>query len=87
MTMHGKNYDQLCGLIETFMDTAIQAMGQTDEMMAVAQRMADDSRDVWRDAAVHALDAALQLDDVGLRRKIQRLRDTLAASEEERRVG
>jgi len=32
-------------------------------------------------------DAALALDDAGLRRKVQRLRDRLAQSEEERRVG
>jgi hypothetical protein len=66
---------------------ANHAMGQTDEVMAIAQRMADDSEDQWRDAAVRVLDAALALDDAGLRRKVQRLRDTLAASEEERRVG
>ena len=66
---------------------ASQAMSQTDELIAMAQRMADDSHDQWRDAAVRALDAALALDDAGLRRKVQRLRDALAASEGERRVG
>ena len=61
---------------------ASEAMSQTDELMAVAQRMADDSQDQWRDAVVRVLDAALALDDAGLRRKVQRLRETLARETE-----
>ena len=38
--------------------------------------------DEWRQVVVRALDDALKLDDGGLRRKVQHLRDTLAASEE-----
>ena len=60
---------------------ANQAIGQADEMTAMLQRTVDDSEEQWRDTAVRVLDAARALDDAGLRRKVQRLRDTLARSE------
>ena len=88
MTEHGKDYDQLRELVETFTEKANQAIGQADEQTTMlVERTVDDSQDECRQAVMRVLDAALALDDAGLRRKVQRLRDTLAASEEERRVG
>ena len=87
MTGHGTDYDQLRELVETFAEKANQAIGQADEQTAMlVERTVDDSQDEYRPAFMRVLDAALALDDAGLRRKVQRLRDTLAASEEERRV-
>ena len=79
MTGHGSDYDQLRGLVKIFTERANQAIGQADEMTAMLQRTVDDSQEQWRDTAVRVLDAALELDDAGLRRKVQRLRDALAA--------
>ena len=78
-----KDYDRLHELVETFTERVGEAISQTEEMTAEAGQDPDE----WRQLIARALDAALQLDDAGLRRKIQHLRDTLAASEEERRVG
>ena len=83
MTEHGKNYDQLHELVETFTERVDEAISQAEEITS------DDSqdRDEWRQLVVRVLDAALAVDDAGLRRRVQRLRDTLAASEVERHVG
>jgi hypothetical protein len=78
MTSHGKDYDQLRGLVETFTERVGEAISQAEELTA------EDGQDPneWRQLIARALDAALRLDDAGLRRKVQRLRDTLARSEE-----
>jgi hypothetical protein len=83
VTRHGKDYDQLHELVETFTERVGEAISQAEEMTAEDGLDPDE----WRQLVVRTLDAALKLDDAGLRRKVQRLRDTLAASEEERRVG
>jgi hypothetical protein len=78
VTRHGKEYDQLHGLVETFTERVGEAISQAEEMTAEDGQDPDE----WRELVARALDAALQLDDAGLRRKIQHLRDTLAPSEE-----
>ena len=83
MTGHGKHYDQLHELVETFTERVGEAISQAEEITAEDGQDPDE----WRQLIAGALDAALKLDDAGLRLKVQRLRDTLAASEEERRVG
>jgi hypothetical protein len=77
MTGHGKDYDQLRGLVETFTERVGEAISQAEEMTA------EDSQDPdeWRQLIARTLDAALKLDDAGLRRKIQHLRDALARPE------
>ena len=82
MTRHGNDDDQLHELVETFTERVGEAISQAEEMTAEDGLDPDE----WRQLVVRTLDAALKLDDAGLRRKVQRLRDTLAASEE-RRVG
>src|SRR5436190_1155280 len=73
MTGHGKDYDQLRGLVETFTERVGEAISQAEEMTA------EDSQDPdeWRQLIARALDDALNLDDAGLRRKVQHLRDAL----------
>jgi hypothetical protein len=83
VTGHGNDYDQLHELVETFTERVGEAISQAEEMTAEDGQDPDE----WRQLVVRTLDAALKFDDAGLRRKVQRLRDTLAASEEERRVG
>ena len=60
---------------------ASHATNETDELTAMVEHAAGDSEAQRWDATVRALDAALALDDAGMRRKVQRLRDTLAARE------
>jgi hypothetical protein len=81
ITGHGSDYDQLRGLVEIFTERANQAIGQADEMTAMLQRTVDASQEQWRDTAVRVLDDSLELDDAGLRRKLERLRDALAAGD------
>jgi hypothetical protein len=78
VTGHGKDYDQLRGLVESFTERANQTISQAEEMTAKDSQDPDE----WRQLIARALDDALKLDDAGLRRKVQRLRDTLARSEE-----
>jgi len=77
VTGHGKDYDQLHELVETFTERVGEAISQAEEITAEEGRDPDE----WRQLIARALDAALLLDDAGLRRKIQHLRDTLARSE------
>ena len=77
MTKHGKDYDQLHELVETFTGRVGEAISQAEEITAEDGQDPDE----WRQLIARALDAALKLDDAGLRRKIQHLRDTLARSE------
>ena len=80
MTGHGKDYDQLHELVETFTERVGEAISQADGITAED----DQDPDEWRQLIARTLDAALKLDDAGLRRKIQHLRDTLAPSDETR---
>jgi hypothetical protein len=65
MTRHGEDYDQLRGLVETFTERVGEAISQAEEVTA------EDGEDPneWRQLIARTLDAALQLDDAGLRRK------------------
>jgi hypothetical protein len=77
MTGHGKDYDQLRGLVETFTERVGEAISQAEEMTAEDRQDPDE----WRQLIARALDDALNLDDAGLRRKVQHLRDALAGRE------
>ena len=80
MTGHGKDYDQLHELVETFTERVGEAISQAEEITAEDGQDPDE----WRQLIARTLDAALNLDDAGLRRKIQHLRDALAPSDETR---
>jgi hypothetical protein len=77
------DYDRLHGLVETFTERVGEAISQAEEMTAEDGQDPDE----WRQLIARTLDTALKLDDAGLRRKIQHLRDALATSEETRREG